>query len=100
MAIKRTEEPHDLRTKICNDIADKVADHPDFKEGMRVVILCTDDRGGGIGACGYPEDEQEGARRDVSVVVDMFMALRAMMRANGKDLHVLPVGDTPPDERA
>jgi hypothetical protein len=41
-----------------------------------------------------------GYDKDSEAVADLFIHLRAILRANGKDLHVLPVGMTPEDKRS
>jgi hypothetical protein len=81
---KRSREPHDRLTRICDVGIDAMEGHPEYGEDVRVVILLSDEEGGGVVIHGY--------ERDTDAVVDLLMHLRAIMRANGKDLqiHALP----------
>jgi hypothetical protein len=98
MAVKRSEDPHDRLTQICNDIAKKVSEHPQFSPDLRCIVMCVDDKGGGIGAFGY-DVEHEGNVGDATVITDLFLSLRAMLRANGKELQVMAIGGTPENQR-
>jgi hypothetical protein len=54
-----------------------------FSEDVKAVVMLQDDKRGGIQLFNY-EDETE-------AMVDLFMHLRAIFRAQGKDLMFAPI---------
>ena len=87
---ERRMEPHDRKTRIANEVIEAFTQHPEHREGDRCIVMLFDDVGGGIGLNGY-EDTGD----DVSAMVDMFLHLRAIARANGKDLEFISVPNSP-----
>jgi hypothetical protein len=66
--------------------------HPETTETDRAIVLLIngDDKHGGIGLRGYDDDKE--------AVVDLVIHLKGILRANGQDLHIIPIGSTPPEE--
>ena len=89
----RSTVPRDRLTRVSDALLDAFRNHAETTDGDRaIVFLFSKDKRGGIGMTGYESDND--------ALVDLFVHLRAIMRANGKDLHLVPVGTTPPGERA
>lgn len=87
MSETRSTTPHDRKTRIANDIGSGFADHPEYQDGDRCCVLLYDDAGGGVGLFGYDNDSD--------AVVDMFMHLRAIVRASGRDLEFIGIPESP-----
>jgi hypothetical protein len=86
---KRTlDEPHDRLTRMANRILDGFEADPEFREGDKVIAMLFDSERGGIGMRGY-EDVEHG---DSEALVDLFLHLQAIFRANGKDLQLHALG--------
>jgi len=84
--VERRFTPHDRKTRIANDVLSAVREHPEHREGDRCIVLLYDEDGGGIGMTGYEDEES-----DVAAIVDMFLHLRAIARASGKDLQFIGI---------
>lgn len=83
---RRTTEPHDRLTALCAVMTDALdqalaAEDPAGPEPKCIVFLDDGDRGG-IQLHGYDDD--------TDAMVDLFVHLRAIFRANGKDLAFAP----------
>jgi hypothetical protein len=91
---KRTEDvPHDRLTRICAAMTDVLETHPERGDERCIVFLSSpQERRNGMQLHGYEDDKD--------AIVGLLTHLRAIFRANGKDLHVVPVGTTPPEDRA
>lgn len=93
--IRRTNEPHDPATELANTCLEAFQHHKHMlratADGARaiVIVVVPGDRGVrcGGGHSGYDDDAQ--------AIADMLMHARAVMRANGKDLQVVTMGDKP-----
>ena len=80
---KRTEgEPHDRLTRICDKMTNTLRAHPEASDDVRCVVFLQDGERGGLVINGYDDDSD--------AVVDVLMHLRAILRANGKDLTIAP----------
>ena len=84
---RRTLKPHDRKTRIANEVGQAFKQHPEKLEGDRCVVLIYDEEGGGIGLFDYEDD--------TVAMVDIFMHLRAIMNANGKDLQFIAIPESP-----
>jgi hypothetical protein len=84
---RRTFKPHDRLTRIANEVGQAFYDHPEHRDGDKCIVMVIDDVGGGTGLFGY--EHEEGG--DITPMVDMFMHLRAIFRANGKDIEFIGI---------
>jgi len=83
----------DRLTRACDSMLDAFRNHAERAEGDRAIVFLVDGgKRGGIGISGYEDDKD--------ALVDLFVHLRAMFRAQGSDLEFIPVGTTPPKDRA
>lgn len=76
---RRTYEPHDRLTRLCAAMTDALDAHPERGDEKCIVFLQDSERGG-IQLHGYQDD--------TDAMVDLFLHLRAIFRANGKDLQL------------
>lgn len=83
--VTRTTEPHDRLTRICDSMTKQFDLHPEKLPGDRCIVFIDsqDEKRGGINIHDYDDD--------VEAVVDLFMHMRAIMRANGKDLEFIGI---------
>jgi hypothetical protein len=83
----RSTEPHDRLTRICDAMTKTMDLHPERLKGDRAIVFLdsTDEKRGGINIHGYDDD--------IEAIVDLFMHMRAIMRANGKDLDFIAIPD-------
>lgn len=88
----KSTTPQDRLTLICHAMIAAFSQQPEKREDDRAIVFLIDEANGGIGLAGYDDD------RDA--LVDLIVHLRAIFRARGQDLHVVPVGNTPPEDRA
>lgn len=81
----RKTVPHDRLTRISDAMSKTMDLHPEKLPGDRAVIFLDsrDENRGGI--CIHDYDD------DIEAVVDLFVHLRAIMRANGKDMEIITV---------
>jgi len=81
----RTEgEPHDRLTRICDAMTDTFVAHAEHHDGDKCVIFLDGEQRGGLVMHGYDNDAE--------ALANVFMHLRAVFRANGKDLLFAPLG--------
>ena len=82
---KKTKEPHDRLTRMCDRVSDQFENDPEWQEGDNLIIFIdsTVERRGGFVISGW-ESESE-------AIMHIFMHLRALFRANGGDLQMLPM---------
>ena len=78
---RRSTEPHDDLTRLADELIDTI---PDRLSHLRVVVMISDDKRGGIGLGGYD--------RDSDVLVDIFVHLEAILATQGKKLLVTEIG--------
>lgn len=91
--IKRRDVPTDRLTRICAAMTDALDAHPEYKDDQCIVFLSSKvDKKHGLVIHGYENDKD--------AIVDLLVHLRAMFKANGMELHLVPVGTTPPGSRA
>lgn len=81
--VRRTEgEPHDRLTRICAAMTDALDAHPEMSDDVKCVVMLQDAEKGGIQLHGYEDDSD--------AIVDLFMHLRAIFKANGQELAIAP----------
>ena len=88
----RSLTPQDRLTRICDAMIATFNQHSAKSEADRAIVFLVDEVKGGIGIAGYEDDKD--------ALVDLIVHLRAIFRARGQDLHFVPVGTTPPKDRA
>jgi hypothetical protein len=81
--LTRSEEPVDRLTTLCDAMTTALKVQEEFSDDVKAVVMLQDDKRGGIQLFNY-EDETE-------AMVDLFMHLRAIFRAQGKDLMFAPI---------
>lgn len=75
--VRRTEgEPHDEATRLAGQMADALPE----REGLHAIALVYVGDRGGICLHGYDDDTE--------ALVDMFLHLRSIFRAQGKELYL------------
>lgn len=80
---KRTQQPHDRLTRMCDAAIKAFEVHPEHREGDKCIVFLDDGKRGGLVLHGY--------EKDTEAMVDLLMHLRAIFHANGKDLHLVPL---------
>lgn len=85
--VRRTEEPHDRLTRVCDAMTKQFDLHPEHQEGDKCIVFLDDGKRGGLVLHGYDDD--------LEAIVDLFMHLRAMFRATGRDLEFIGIPDSP-----
>jgi hypothetical protein len=79
--VERSEgTPHNRQTRLADAALDVLKEHPEYK-GEKVIVFLDGEKTGAIGISGY-EDELE-------PMVNLFMHLRAMFAAQGKELSLV-----------
>lgn len=80
----RTSDPHDRLTRLCDAMSDALDAHPERGDEKCIVFLSSEkDKRGGMQMYGYDDDWE--------AMTDVFLHLRAVFRANGKDLAFAPM---------
>lgn len=81
--VRRTEgEPHDKLTRLCAVMTDALEAAAEYSDDVKCIVFLDDGDRGGIQLYGYDDD--------TDAMVDLFVHLRAIFRANGKDLAFAP----------
>lgn len=88
----KSTAPQDRLTRICDDMITTFNKNPEKRENDRAIVFLIDEIKGGIGIAGYDNDGD--------ALIDLIIHLRAIFRARGQDIHFVPVGTTPPKDRA
>lgn len=83
---KRTHEPHDRLTRLCAAMTDALEAHPHHHKGDKAIVMLSDGKRAGIELYGYDNDD------DTEAIADLFEHLRAIMKANGKNMDVMFLG--------
>lgn len=84
MKTERSEgTPHDRLTRITDAMTTTLEGHPEATGDERCLVLLYDGTEGGIVMNGYEDDAE--------AIVDLLVHLRAMFKANGKELAVVPM---------
>jgi len=83
----RAEEPMDRLTRMCDAMTEAFVNHPEHQEGDKCVVFLDGDGRGGLVILDYEDDHE--------AIVNVFMHLRAIFRANGQDMEVIGVPNSP-----
>lgn len=78
----RTSEPIDRLTRLCAAMTEALDAHPERGDEKCIVFLQDGERGG-LQIHGYEDDTE--------ALVDLLIHLRAIFRANGKELVIAPL---------
>lgn len=81
---KRTTEPHDRLTRLAAAMTDALDVIPGT-DGVRAIVMLREGNRAAAQLHGYDDD--------VEAIADVFEHLRAVFRANGRDLEVVMVPD-------
>lgn len=77
-------EPHDRLTMLCAAMTDVLDAHPERGDAKCIVFLNSEsEQRGGLVIHGYDDDTE--------ALVDLFLHMRAIFKANGKDLRFMPM---------
>jgi hypothetical protein len=83
---RRTEDqPHDRLTRICAAMTDSFDAHAEHHADDKCMVFLDGDGQGGLVLHGYDDD--------MEAMVHLLMHLRAVFRANGKDLQIVSIPD-------
>ena len=82
--VTRGTSPHDRLTRICADMTRACKDHPEGGDDVHYII-CLDSRGRGGMVHDYEDDAEAVAR--------LFGHLSALLRAQGKRLEIVTLGE-------
>jgi hypothetical protein len=86
VSAEKTDHPTNEATIVANDML-AVFEAADMPPEARVIVLITIPKGEcGSGSAGYHDDHN-----DAQMFMDLMMHLRAVARANGKELHVMGI---------
>jgi hypothetical protein len=86
-APREYSEPTDRLTRLCAAMTDALDAHPEMGPTVKAAVFLQDGKKGGLQLHGYDDSTE--------AMVDLFLHMRAMMRANGKDLQFITIPDTP-----
>jgi hypothetical protein len=78
----RSEEPHDKLTRLCAQMT-AVLDHSPQAKGVKCIVFLDDGERGGLQLHGYEDD--------MEAMVDLFIHMKAIFEANGKQLAFAPM---------
>lgn len=86
MTPTRTEgDPHDRLTRICDAMTRAMEAHPEYQGDKCCIFMDSDvEKRGGLVLFGYEED--------ADAITSLFIHLRAIFKANGKELMFAPLG--------
>lgn len=86
--VTQSDKPTDRLTRLCDAMTETLDFHPEYNGSTdKCIIFLGDDDHGGIVMHGY-EDPNE-------AIVDLFMHMKAMFRAQGKDIEFVGIPDSP-----
>lgn len=81
---RREDHPHDRLTRICDAMITTLDEHPENGEDVKCIVFLDNGARGGMVLHGYDSD--------TDAMVDVLMHLKAIFKANGKELMVVPIG--------
>lgn len=82
---RRTEEPHDRLTRLADVAIRAFEADPEYRDGDKCIVFLDNGQRGGLVLHGY--------ENDADAMVDLLIHLRAIFRANGKDLMIATLGE-------
>jgi hypothetical protein len=74
----RSFEPVDRLTALCDAMTRTLVEQPGYGDDVKCIVFLQDEERGGLVMHGYEDD--------TDAMVDLFLHLRAIFRANGKEL--------------
>lgn len=81
---RRTEEPHDRLTRLCDAMTQTLDAHPERgDEKVAVFMDSPSEQRSGLVLHGYEEDSE--------AIAAVLLHLRAIFRANGKEMVIVPI---------
>jgi len=80
--VRQSDEPFDRLTGLCAEMTAAI-DRPENAD-VKVIVFLADDEKSGIQVHGYETPTE--------AVADLFIHMKAMFNAQGKDLVFIPVG--------
>jgi hypothetical protein len=86
---RRSEEPQDRLTRICDDMTKTFDLHPEHLDTDRCMVFLDDPVSGRAGMVAYAWEN------DAEAIAHLFMHIRAMFRAQGRDLEIIAIPDDP-----
>lgn len=82
---KRTTEPHDRLTGLCDRMI-SVLDHDfDASGNEKCIIFIEDEKRSGIVLHGYEDDTE--------AMIDLLIHLKSIFKANGKEMLIMPLNE-------
>jgi hypothetical protein len=82
---RRSTEPTDRLTRLCDAMADALDAHPERGDEKCIVFLTSEaDQRGGLQLHGYDDDDE--------ALADLLMHLRAIFRAKGQEFLITTLG--------
>jgi len=79
MDVTRDEKPHTRLTRMCDTMTEALEAHPEYVEGEdKCIVFLDDGKNGGMVLHGYTDDTE--------AMVDLLLHLKALFKANGKEL--------------
>jgi hypothetical protein len=82
---KRTTEPHDRLTRLCDVMTTAMEADPEHGPDVKCIVFLDDGKRGGLQLHNYEDD--------TDAMVDLLMHLRAIFRSNGKELLIAPLNE-------
>ena len=78
---RRSEQPIDRLTRMCDAMTDVFNDHPEYQEGDKCIVFLDDGKRGGLVINGYEDDSE--------AIADLLQHMQAMFRAMGKKMDIM-----------
>jgi hypothetical protein len=79
----RSYKPHDRLTTLADAMTSALVLQPGYGDDVKCVVFLNDEHRGGLVMHGYEDDAE--------ALANVFFHLRAIFRANGKDLGFMPM---------
>ena len=77
----RTHEPHDRLTRLTNVMVEALEQNDEYEEDVKGIVMLSHGDRNGIALTGWEDDSE--------AMVYLFMHLRAIFEANGKELQLM-----------
>ena len=82
---RRTEEPHDRLTRICDAMTETFDAHPEHQPDDKCIVFLDSEKKGGLVIYGYDDDAE--------AMTHLLLHLKAIFAANGKRLDLMFLDD-------
>lgn len=83
--VRREGKPFNRLTRMADQMTEAFDRLPEHRDGDKCIVFLDDGKMGGICIHGYDND--------IDAMVDLFMHMKAMFKANGKDLDFVGLGE-------